>query len=362
MTTTHTIELLHVPERLDASDAADFHRMVELHNQVCLADTGRSDLDATAEEMLPDWQDHTDHEIVTFVVREEGEIAGVGLFEYAIAEPTSASIDVMVPPQHWGRGIEDALLAEAERRTQELGRGVLQAWTLHPVADARSTLQRAVTGWGEVAETSLSRLITANGFTLEQVERTSAFDLQRPLDDVQRKYAEARAFAGPDYRLVEWTVPTAPEWQDDYARIISRMSTDAPSAGLDVDEEVWDAARLRRREERLIAGGQAMSVAAVQHVPSGRLVAFNELTTGSDPAGITHQYSTLVLAEHRGHRLGMLVKCANILRWREIAPESPRISTFNAEENRPMLDINEAIGFRPVSYAGAWQKRLAAGA
>ncbi|WP_313354380.1 GNAT family N-acetyltransferase [Microbacterium sp.] len=352
-----TITALTVPETLDGPDAADFHTFVALNNAICLSDTGLHDLGTTAEEMLPHWRATTDHLQRTLLAHENGEIVGAVTVSHATAEPTSAEIDLMVMPENWGRGIERALLSEAEAEIRRLGRKVIQTWTLHRPDPGEDPLVPK-TGWGRVSRTPVAQLLTDDGFTLEQVERNSAFDLQGDLAPIERMLAAALAVAGDEYRLVEWTVPTPPELRSGYAWALSRMSTDAPSGDLEVDEEIWDADRIARRDARFIEGGQTVSVTAVEHVATGALAAFNELVTGTDPEGVTHQYCTLVLKEHRGHRLGQIVKCANVLRWRGIAPQSPRITTFNAEENRPMLDINEAMGFQPASYAGAWQKKL----
>ena len=68
------------------------------------------------------------------------------------------------------------------------------------------------------------------------------------------------------------------------------------------------------------------------------------------------QQDTLVLKEHRGHRLGMLLKLSNLQYLAETHPGHPAVTTFNAEENRPMLGVNEAIGFVPAGYGGGWKR------
>lgn len=349
-----------VPLTADAPDATEFRAMVDLGNRAAELDAGIDDLDDTAEEVLPSWLDQTDRLRRGFIARRAGEIVGAAAITTATEQgTTSAELEFMILPPHWAVGVGSALLARLESEASALDRRALQTWTLHPAAGGERMLTPA-TGWGEIATTPLSDLLEAHGYVLEQVERNSVLPLDGALADAERRLADAVAFAGSDYRIVSWTLPTPPELRAGYGSMIARMATDVPNGDLEVSEETWDDDKVVRRDAQFAAGGQTMSVAAVIHVPSGDMVAFNELNIGADLAGVTHQWGTLVVKEHRGRRLGTIVKCANILRWGAVAPDSPKISTFNAEENRPMLDINESIGFVPASYAGAWQKRLSA--
>jgi GNAT superfamily N-acetyltransferase len=354
-----TVRQLVPPATVDAPDAGPFLRMIEIANAACRRDAGHGDLDEDPAEALVSWHEQTDWGRTGFVAERDGEIIGVANLMYQQeAGATTAEFDLWISPERWGEGAEEALLAAVEAGARALGRTSIQIFTLHRPGAGGSMLAPS-TGWGGVPAADRQTVFCLeSGLTLEQVERNSAFDLRGSFDEVERMLGEALQKAGPDYRPVLWTSPTPEAYQEDLAYVISRMSTDAPQGGLDVDEETWDAERIRRRDARLRAQGFTVSVACVEHIPTGRIAAYNELAIGADHAGATHQWGTLVLKEHRGRRLGAIVKCANLLRWRELMPQSPRVSTFNAEENRHMLGINEALGFAPVSYAGGWKKVL----
>lgn len=352
-----TMTDMHVPHSADADDAADFRRVIEIGNIVAVEDAGTSDFVHPADELLPQWHDETDRHIHTILARDGDGIVGAATYTVATAPDTvTLQVDVMVPRTHWATGAAAALLASTEEAARQRGLTTIQVWTLHPVADGATFTPK--TGWGTAPVTPLSDLLNTSGFTLEQVERTSALTLDGDFSLVTRMLRDATAFAGSDYESVAWTLPTPAEYRDGYASIMARLDTDAPSGDLTVDPEVWDADRVIRRDSQFAQAGQTVSVAGIIHRPTGTLVAYNELVIGRESSAVTHQYGTLVMKEHRGHRLGTMVKCANLLRWRDISPDSPRVVTFNAEENRPMLSINEAIGFVPVSYAGGWQKSL----
>ena len=140
--------------------------------------------------------------------------------------------------------------------------------------------------------------------------------------------------------------------------LMTRMSTDAPSAGMEEPADVWTVQRLLDAEERWANDPRHQLMAVVEHVPTSTLVGYSLLIVPPSLSRPVDQDDTLVLREHRGHRLGMLLKVASIRELQRVFPGHPSIITFNAEENRFMLDVNDAVGFAPIAFEGAWRKDL----
>jgi RimJ/RimL family protein N-acetyltransferase len=101
-------------------------------------------------------------------------------------------------------------------------------------------------------------------------------------------------------------------------------------------------------------------VTAVEHLPTGRLAGFTALEHSTRSTAHAQQGDTIVDPGHRGRRLGMLLKVANLRALADRRPGTRRIHTWNAEENAYMLAIHVALGFRPDGLAATWQRRLGA--
>ncbi|WP_164737156.1 GNAT family N-acetyltransferase [Georgenia sp. SYP-B2076] len=272
-----------------------------------------------------------------------------------------AMVDLMVRPGARRRGVGEALWRAAEERVRAAGREVVTTWSSHvhepPAGHAAAVV--AATGVGAIsADDPSARFALAHGFALEQTDRHSMLAL--PVDPAALAgwRAQAAQAAGEDYRVVQWADRTPEELLDGVAVLQRRMSTDAPSAGVDLREEVWDAQRVRDTDEAITRTGDRYVLTAALHVPTGELAAFTQLMLPAHRKEMVFQYNTLVRADHRGRRLGLLVKAANLQLLAQVRPEARRVHTWNAGENRYMLAINEQIGFARASIEGAWQRRL----
>lgn len=347
---------LTIPASVDAADAGDFIAMTTVRNAIYVESSGNADESLAPIELLPHYQPTTYELRHGWLVLLDGRPIGrIGIDIPQESGSRSAHWLIELLRESWGRGIGTAALRLVERTASEHGRTVLQSWAEHPAASGEHI--DAPTGFGSIPRDHVARFYLRHGYALEQIERSSTLDLTGSLAEIERLLRVAEA-ASSGYRVVQWRLPTPPEYADGYAWMKSRMSTDTPSAALEFDEETWDAARVALHDRTYTEGEQIMQVTAAQHIETGEMCAFSELGIVADRTSATHQEDTLVVADRRGHKLGLLVKCAGLLSWRHVAPASPRVVTYNAEENRPMLAINEAMGFVPRAYIGGWKKVL----
>ena len=267
----------------------------------------------------------------------------VGSFEIHLFlkdNPDLAILFLAVRPEARGRGVGSALVAEAERLVAEHGRT-----TIH-----------AETEWAQGRSDASEPFAARHGYTIGQAVLRSEQAL--PADQAMLEAVLARP--GAEHYAMESYVDVLPEsWLDDRAVLQQRMSTDAPSDDLDQQEEEWDAERLREQHERIRAAGRRVVETAARHVPTGRLVGFTQVAVPPAEPTLGYQQDTLVLAEHRGHALGLRLKAANALALMHALPEVGSVRTWNAASNEPMLAVNRALGYAVDGYSRAWQKNLA---
>ncbi|MBC7724325.1 MAG: GNAT family N-acetyltransferase, partial [Burkholderiaceae bacterium] len=347
------VELL-IPASLDSPASpgtAAFIEMTEVRNTIEADVVGSRDLAYTPAELLPSWHNE-DEQRRLFVARSGGRILARSTYEVQSGtDIPSAWLSVEVLPEFRRRGIGSAVHRELVGIAADEGRAVLQVFATH--GDAPGDRITAPTGFGSIAARDPgAAFLVSNGYRLAQVERMSRLPLPRTVP-----------VPGPPagYGLEMWEGPTPVHRRNDLAVLHAAMSTDPPLGETDWQPEPWDAARVVRQDALNDAEGRRWLTAAARHVASDTLVGFTQLTVPADtvPANDMRpifQQDTVVLGAHRGHRLGHLIKAANLATLTGLP--NPCIYTWNAEENRHMLAVNEALGFVAVGYTGSWRREV----
>ncbi len=356
--TAFTIDQLVIPATIDAPDAGDFIAMTHIRNVVEADAIGSRGHTYEPSERLPFWQNPY-VPLTSFVARVDGQVVAWAVYEAPIADgSTHVLFEIEVLPSFRSMGIGSALFDRLNALCESDGRTTQQAFVMHKTAGGSETL-RSPTGFGSVPLANPeTRFLLHRGFRLEQVERVSRLDLPMEAVSFAASLAAAAEAVGSDYRLTNWAGRTPEKWVSGMALLYQRMSTDAPMAELESAEEHWDDARVHTLDELRATSPRTMLVTAAEHVATGVLAGFTELYVPPETERSVEQQNTLVLKEHRGHRLGLLLKLANLHLLAETHSGHPSVTTLNAEDNRPMLDVNEEIGFVPVAYGGGWKREL----
>ncbi|MEZ0492648.1 GNAT family N-acetyltransferase [Kineococcus sp. TBRC 1896] len=273
----------------------------------------------------------SDERVHVLLAEEDGDVVGVVDVRCPLTDNRHvAVVQVAVPPAHRRRGVGSALLAAALDVAAATDRTTVRVRVDRPAG--RSPREwpgsLAATRWGFGAGVPTARR-----------------RLDLPPDAAHLAALEAAATPhATGYRVRAYAGPVPEEDLDQVAHLSARMSTDAPHGDLRVEPEHWDGERVREAEALRAAQGRHQWVAVAQD-EEGRLVAHTVLVRSDHEPERLVQLDTLVLAEHRGHRLGTLVKLACLRRALADNPAAQRVSTWNAVSNTPMIAVNEALGF-----------------
>lgn len=244
----------------------------------------------------------------------------------------------------------------------------LEQLVVHPRARRRGTGTRL---WNAVrgeltanGRTSVSTMLELGGAGEVFASRRGfacALPLAWHVQDVHEALADRPVAPDlPDgYSRTHWTGVVPDPLADAFAEAHNAMQ-DAPLGEVEQSAPAWDAARVRAAARVIEERGGVLLSSAVLHTRAGTatVAAYTELVL-KDPSDVRAlQYDTAVVPAHRGHGLGVAVKRHMM---GVVAAERPgvrEIATTVADENGPMLAVNERLGYRRERDVGYFQAKL----
>jgi GNAT superfamily N-acetyltransferase len=258
-----------------------------------------------------------------------------------------AFFDIGVVREYRHRGIGRDLLAFAEERARALGRTTVTTGTLWNLPELNLT----------AADQDGIKFAQAHPDyreALPEVNRVlHVADVDESVLDKMLEHARSQT---DGYRLVRWVDGAPEELIQDVAYLDGRLIQDAPMGDTGWEAANVTAARVRRDEKCSKDRGRTSYHTGAIHEDSGKLVAWTTITAQDVEPDHGWQQITIVDPDHRGHRLGALVKVENYRTFREACPDVAVIDTFNAHENSYMIAINEEMGFRPQYAFQNWRR------
>ncbi|NWF29629.1 GNAT family N-acetyltransferase [Streptomyces sp. PKU-EA00015] len=244
----------------------------------------------------------------------------------------------------------------------------LDVLAVHPRARNRGTgaalWQAARAQLADDGRTSVSTVVERGGRG-ETFARGLGFENVLPLGWYVQNVPDALAARQaepvlPDgYAYAHWTGVVPDRLADAFAEAHDAMR-DAPTGDMDQAPRAWDAARVRAAAQVVGDRGGVILSSAVLHRADGAetVAAYTELVLRDPSDTRALQYDTVVVPVHRGRGLGAAVKHHMMGVVAAACPGVREIGTTVAEDNGPMLAVNERLGYRRERTAGYFQATL----
>lgn len=328
---------------IDVFDDAVFHRFYEIGRDAELYERPDAPIWSEHEEAVMFRVDEDSDKMTAYAGFDGGEMVGTAFLGLPLLDNTNMSwLGVYVAPENRRRGIGGELLEFLVDKSHELGRHVL-------IADAAYAFDRR-------EDHPYRRFAEKHGFALASTEVSR--QLKLPVDEAKLDgWINEAAPYHSAYRIQTYVGDLPEHIVPSFCYVTNQLAVDAPSGDIEFEAEGMTPEAWRQREAKLKQQERTL-FNTVALDTSGDAVAVSTLAVPATDRPKVYQWATLVLREHRGHRLGLAVKARNLLELQRAHPDRRLVHTQNAETNAQMVAINEKMGFRPVELSVSFQRKL----